>query len=100
MALSIEEKENLLKSIHVDWELNQIHTRLKRRVKLNQMVEPVKIANLIAVLADKEWHHPELRIGFGYLEVEIWTHTENDVVENDFKFASKVDEILKREVNL
>ena len=71
----------------MDWELNHIHIDSKE--ELNSIKCEPKIANLIAVLADKEWHHPELRIGFGYLEVEIWTHTENDVVENDFKFASK-----------
>jgi 4a-hydroxytetrahydrobiopterin dehydratase len=100
MGLSTEEKANLLKSIHTDWELTHQKTRLTRRVKLRQMAEPMRIANLLAAMADEEWHHPELRIGFGYLEVEIWTHTENDVVENDFTFASKVDEILKKEVNL
>ena len=100
MGLSTEEKANLLKSIHTDWELTHQQTRLKRRVKLKHMAEPMRIANLLAAMADEEWHHPELRIGFGYLEVEIFTHTENDVVENDFTFASKVDEILKKEVNL
>lgn len=99
MGLSTEEKANLLKSIHIDWDLTHGQTRLTRRVKLKQMAEPMRIANLLAAMADEEWHHPELRIGFGYLEVEIWTHTENDVLENDFTFALKVDEILKKEVN-
>lgn len=93
-------KEKLLKTIHQDWKLTQNNTRLFRSLKLDKMAEPMRIANLIAEMADEVWHHPELHIGFGHLDIEIWTHTENDVVENDFIFASKVDEILTKETDL
>lgn len=98
--LPSEEVQRLLREIHQDWKLTHEGTRIIRSVKLKEMIEPMRIANIIAVMADEQWHHPELHIGFGHLEIEIWTHKINALVESDFIFAAKVDEILKREANL
>lgn len=98
--LPLNDINNFLKEIHSDWTLTHEDTRIRRSVNLREMAEPMKIANIIAKLADEQWHHPELTIGFGHLDIEIWTHKINGLVESDFIFASKVDDILKSEVNL
>lgn len=85
----------LKKSIDPEWELTHENTRLLRKIKMDKMEAPMKLANLIAKLADEQWHHPELHVGFGHLDVEIWTHKINALVESDFIFAAKVDQILK-----
>jgi 4a-hydroxytetrahydrobiopterin dehydratase len=53
------------------------------------------LAQKIAVLADEEDHHPELIVNFGKLQINIWTHKINDLVESDFILAAKIDELLK-----
>ena len=93
-ALPLEEISKLKSQISPEWELTHNNTRLLRKVKLPQMKRPMEIANLIAQVADEQWHHPELHIGFGHLDIEIWTHKINGLVESDFIFASKVDKIL------
>jgi 4a-hydroxytetrahydrobiopterin dehydratase len=92
--LPLEEILKLKSQISPDWQLTNNNTRLLRKVKLPQMKRPMEIANLIAQTADEQWHHPELHIGFGHLDIEIWTHKINGLVESDFIFASKVDKIL------
>ena len=47
-------------------------------------------------MADEQWHHPELSIGFGHLEIEVWTHKIDGLVESDFIFAAKCDDIIKK----
>jgi 4a-hydroxytetrahydrobiopterin dehydratase len=92
------ERDKLLLEIHPDWKLTHEGTRIIRSVKLKEMAQPMRIATLIAKMADEQWHHPELHIGFGHLDIEIWTHKIDALVESDFIFAAKVDEILKNEL--
>ena len=55
----------------------------------------MKLAQKIGAMADEQWHHPELHVGFGHLEVEVWTHKINGLVESDFIFCAKADEIAR-----
>jgi 4a-hydroxytetrahydrobiopterin dehydratase len=96
--LKIEEISKFKSEISPDWELTHSNTRLLRKVKLHQMKQPMEIADQIAKEADEQWHHPELHVGFGHLDIEIWTHKINGLVESDFIFASKVDKILKNQM--
>ena len=82
------------KQISPEWELTHNNTRLLRKVSLHQMAKPMELADKIAKIADENWHHPELHVGFGHLDIEIWTHKINGLVESDFIFAAKVDKIL------
>lgn len=92
--LSLDEINEFLKSISKNWELTHQNTRLFRKLKLKEMKAPMELANQIAIMADEQWHHPELHIGFGHLDIEIWTHKINGLVESDFIFASKVDQLF------
>lgn len=48
-------------------------------------------ANRIGILAESEGHHPELNIGWGHLNVEIWTHAIQGLSANDFILAAKIE---------
>ena len=56
-------------------------------------MQPIKFANRIADLADKEAHHPDLTIAWGKCLVEIWTHKIDGLTENDFILAAKIEAI-------
>ncbi len=97
-ALSLKEKKRLLEQLHGHWKLTHDNTRLLRGVKFNSFVEPLKLTNEIGEIAEEQNHHPELVLGWGHLEIEIWTHKIGDLVESDFIFASKVDEKIEEAV--
>ncbi len=94
--LSGESKKIYLKKINPSWKLTNEDTRLEREVSLKGFLIPLEVSNEIGKLAEDEWHHPDLHISFNKLVIEIWTHKINDLVESDFIFAAKVDDILKR----
>ena len=52
------------------------------RLKQKTFEDSMKLASKIGVLADEQWHHPELVVGFGHLDVEVWTHKINGLVES------------------
>lgn len=51
----------------------------------------------IGMLAEQEGHHPDLELGWGYVNVTLTTHVANGLTENDFIMAAKIDKIAERE---
>ena len=42
---------------------------------------------------EEEAHHPDLKFGWGYAEIIIFTHAINGLSLSDFILASKIDMI-------
>lgn len=83
------------KKISADWDFTHDNTRLLRKLKFKDFKMAMDLAYKIGKMADEQWHHPELHVGFGHLEIEVWTHKINGLVESDFIFAAKADEIIE-----
>jgi 4a-hydroxytetrahydrobiopterin dehydratase len=45
----------------------------------------------VSNIAEEENHHPDLKFGWGYAEVNIFTHKINGLTLSDFILASKID---------
>lgn len=43
------------------------------------------------MLSESEGHHPDLTIGWGYVNVALTTHAANGLTDNDFILAAKID---------
>lgn len=94
--LSLEEKEKAMKSLSSLWSLTQENSRLKRDFKFKNFKKALSFANEVGAIAESEKHHPEIHLGWGHCDIEIWTHTNNNLVENDFILAAKIDEMFAR----
>jgi 4a-hydroxytetrahydrobiopterin dehydratase len=68
---------------------------IRRHLPTADFAEAFAVATRIALLAEREGHHPELRIGWGHLEVELTTHAAGGLTRNDFIMAAKIDRILE-----
>lgn len=99
-ALGIEEVEQLRAGISEAWDVRNNSKRLYRSIKTKDFSDAMGIATKIGLVADEQWHHPELLVGFGHLDIEIWTHKIDGLVESDFIFASKVDQIIEEHSEL
>ena len=93
--LAIEEKQQLLKTLSHEWKLVQENSRIRRDFKFKNFKKALEFANAIGKIAEEEKHHPEIFLGWGHCDVEIWTHTNNNLVENDFILAAKIDDAFK-----
>ena len=49
----------------------------------------------IAKIAESERHHPDIEFGWGYVEIELWTHAIGGLSKNDFIMAAKIDLLEK-----
>ena len=92
--LASSKKIELLKEIDSSWQLTHNNRRLERSLELKGFQNPMKLAYEVGLLADEQWHHPDLHISFNKIRIEIWTHKINNLVESDYVFAAKVDNII------
>ncbi len=90
-ALSVGEASELLRGLSTEWRSEE--GRLRRDYRLRGFGEPVALAVRIALLAEREDHHPELRLGYGHLDVELTTHSAGGLSRNDFILAAKIDQL-------
>jgi pterin-4a-carbinolamine dehydratase len=47
----------------------------------------------VARLAEKQQHHPELKLGYGFVEIEVWTHDVRGLTGKDEALAEAIDHL-------
>jgi len=79
-----------------DWKV-QINEKkafyLSRVYKFSNFEKSLGFINKLSNIAEEEGHHPDLKFGWGYAEVNIHTHAINGLSLSDFILASKIDMI-------
>lgn len=83
--------QDLKSQIHPDWELIDDATQLKRRFRFKNFKDAMTLAVKVGDIAEEQYHHPDMEMGWGRLVVIITTHKIKGLVESDFIFAAKVD---------
>jgi 4a-hydroxytetrahydrobiopterin dehydratase len=66
---------------------------LERRYRVEDFAAALALANRIGEMAERQRHHPELCLGWGYVQVKVWTHKIDGLTESDFVFAAKCDRL-------
>lgn len=90
--LTEEEIESLKPSISESWKIIE-DLELSREYTFKDFKSAMAFANAIAELAEIEGHHPDLEIGWGYVEVFLTTHKIGGLSRNDFVMAAKIDKL-------
>lgn len=84
-----EELAALRRELSAEWQVAD--SRLRRRLRFPDFVHAFSRASAVAMVAEAEGHHPDLRVGWGYLEIELSTHAIGGLSRNDFILAAKID---------
>jgi len=88
------EAEKLLQEIP-GWELNRAVQKISREFKFKNFVEALAFVNKAGEIAENEGHHPDIKLSYGKVRIEVWTHTIFGLSENDFILAAKINDIKK-----
>jgi 4a-hydroxytetrahydrobiopterin dehydratase len=88
--LTEEEIKELLQQVK-NWKLEG--KKLVKKFKFKYFVQAMKFINKIAEIAEEEEHHPDIEIHYNRVTLTIWTHAINNLSENDFILAAKIDGI-------
>jgi 4a-hydroxytetrahydrobiopterin dehydratase len=88
-ALARAEIEPYLREL-VAWTVVE-DRRLERRYKVKDFAAALALVNKIGAVAEAQKHHPDLALGWGWVEVKVWTHKVNGLTDADFVLAAKCD---------
>lgn len=75
-----------------EWEVVEGH-HLRREFRFRDFRAALEFVGLVGALAEEQNHHPDIRFGWGYAEVTVFTHVIDGLSKNDFILAAKIDEI-------
>jgi 4a-hydroxytetrahydrobiopterin dehydratase len=48
-----------------------------------------------SLVAEREWHHPEIELGWGRAAFTLTTHTAGGLTRNDFIMAARLDRLVE-----
>ena len=66
---------------------------LEKNFKFDNFKKSQNFVNEVGKISEEEGHHPDIKFGWGYAEIQITTHAIKGLSENDFILASKIDVI-------
>lgn len=90
VPMSKAEAERMLKQVN-GWSLEG--KMIRKQFVFRDFTEAMAFVNKIAALAEGEDHHPDIKINWNKVTLELWTHAIGGLSENDFIVAAKVDAI-------
>ena len=67
---------------------------LEKVYRFEDFRQALDFTNRIGELAEEINHHPDICLGWGRVEVRLWTHKIDGLAESDFVWAAKADRLL------
>lgn len=86
---AIVEFKNMLRS---QWEITTDH-KLKKEFQFENFKRAIAFVQEIALIAEKENHHPDICIQYTTVEIKLSTHDIGGLSENDFVMAAKIESL-------
>ncbi|PSH00452.1 MAG: hypothetical protein BRC30_03435, partial [Nanohaloarchaea archaeon SW_7_46_7] len=68
--------------------------RLVCRVEFDNYRDAVFFANGVFSLAEKQFHHPEVKVEYGAVSIDLYTHDAEGLTGKDFELAEKIEELV------
>jgi len=90
-ALRASEIRPLLEQVP-KWELFTTH-HIERDYEFPDFKTALEFVNKVGAVAEEQGHHPDIGLGWGRVEIMIYTHKVNGLTESDFILAAKIDRI-------
>jgi 4a-hydroxytetrahydrobiopterin dehydratase len=67
---------------------------LHRRIRTGGWKATLMVVNTIGHLAEAAWHHPDLAVSFGGVDIALATHDAGGITDKDFALAAKIESVL------
>lgn len=89
-----DEKEDELVQQTPEWLLIRDGThKITRQFKFKNFKEALTFVNKVGELAELEGHHPDIKIVYNKVQLDLFTHAVGGLSENDFIMAAKINNI-------
>lgn len=68
--------------------------KLVCRVEFDGYRDAAFFANTVFGLAEAHFHHPEVKVEYGAVEIDLWSHDVEGITERDFELAEEIEQKL------
>lgn len=68
--------------------------KLATRMEFDDYRESVFFANAVFSIAEEEFHHPEVKVEYGAVEIDLWSHEEEGITDKDIQVAERIEKKL------
>ena len=75
----------------MSWQISE--NRLQKSFKFKDFNQALSFINQVGEIAEKLNHHPKITNVYSLVDLELWTHTKNDVTKLDHELAEEIDKI-------
>ena len=65
--------------------------KISKEYKFKDFIGAINFVNKIAEISESEGHHPDIKINYNKVLLELSTHAIGGLSENDFIVAAKID---------
>lgn len=87
-----QEDENIDKV--KNWSLiRDTEHKIRKQFTFKDFKEAMEFVNKVADIAETEQHHPDIKIVYSKVQIELFTHAVGGLSENDFIMAAKIDKL-------
>ncbi len=66
-----------------------------KRYGFTNFAGALAFVNAVGAAAEAQDHHPDIRLGWGYAEVEVHTHSAGGLTSKDFKLAAACEALAE-----
>ncbi len=67
---------------------------LSREFEFADFTQSMAFVNRVAALAEEHYHHPDIRISYNHVRLDLSTHKVGGLTEKDFALAEAVDGLI------
>lgn len=90
LPLNKEEAQNYMRMVE-GWGMNEGGKEISRLFKFQDFIGAINFVNNVAELAESEGHHPDIKINYNKVLLQLSTHAIGGLSENDFILAAKIN---------
>lgn len=94
--LGPETISELTRELDPSWKVTESgggEKKLARDFSFPDFAKALSFVNQIGTIAENEGHHPDIRLSWGKVAVELFTHSIGGLSENDFIVAKKIESV-------
>jgi len=84
--------EKHMEMLTPEWEVVD-NKKIKKSFSFGNFKRGMSFAQEVALIAEKEQHHPDICIHYTNVEIELTTHNIGGLSENDFIMAAKIEDL-------
>lgn len=90
VLLSEKDVQSKLKKLN-GWSLEG--RQIRKTVETMDFVRAMGFVNSVALLAERQNHHPDIDIRWNKITLVLSTHSAGGLTDNDFTLAARIDEL-------